>query len=62
MMDELKMELKPIGWIKNPVTDKPADGFNWRQIMSEIVIDPSLAEGLDGLADFSHIMVYLVDA
>lgn len=57
-MDELKMELKPIGWVKNPVTEKPADGFNWRQIMSEIVIDPSLAEGLDGLSDFSHIMVY----
>ncbi|MEN8614910.1 tRNA (N6-threonylcarbamoyladenosine(37)-N6)-methyltransferase TrmO [Dehalogenimonas sp. THU2] len=57
-MTELTMELRPIGRIKSPVTEKPADGFDWREVVAEIEIDPALAEGLDGLTDFSHIMVY----
>jgi len=56
-MKELDMELRTIGRVKNPVKDKPPDGFNWREIVSEIEIDPALVEGLDSLSDFSHIMV-----
>ena len=51
------MELRPIGRVISPVKDKPADGFNWQEVVSEIEIDPVLAEGLDSLTDFSHIMV-----
>jgi tRNA-Thr(GGU) m(6)t(6)A37 methyltransferase TsaA len=58
MDNELKMQLKPIGLVNSPIREKPADGFNWREIVAEIIIKPELAEGLDGLADFSHIMVY----
>jgi tRNA-Thr(GGU) m(6)t(6)A37 methyltransferase TsaA len=56
-MEELKMELRPIGRVRSPVTEKPADGFDWREVVSEIEIDPALAEGLDGMEEFSHIMV-----
>ena len=56
-MNELAMNLKPIGCVHSPVTEKPADGFDWRQVQAEIVIEPELAEGLDGLEDFSHIIV-----
>ena len=57
-MQEIKIELKPIGRVISSVIEKPADGFNWREITSEIEINPELTEGLDSLTDFSHIMVY----
>ena len=57
-MASLKMELQPVGWVRSPVVEKPADGFNWRPVVSQIEIDERFAEGLDGLTDFSHIMVY----
>ncbi|MGI2336095.1 MAG: tRNA (N6-threonylcarbamoyladenosine(37)-N6)-methyltransferase TrmO [Dehalogenimonas sp.] len=57
MDNELKMDLQPIGWVRSPVKEKPDDGFRWQEIVAEIVIKPELLEGLDGLRDFSHIMV-----
>ena len=51
------MKLNPIGFVCNEVTEKPERGFDWRQIVSEIKITPRLAEGLDSLDDFSHIIV-----
>lgn len=56
-MEELKMELRPIGRVRSPVIDKPADGFDWREVVSEIEIEPALEKGLDSLTDFSHIMI-----
>jgi tRNA-Thr(GGU) m(6)t(6)A37 methyltransferase TsaA len=51
------MQLEPIGFIRNEVDEKPERGFDWQQIVSEIIIEPRLAEGLDGLEDFSHVIV-----
>lgn len=51
------MKLEPIGFVRNEVKEKPERGFDWRQIVSEIIIEPRLAEGLDGLDDFSHVIV-----
>ena len=45
----------PIGIIKSPVTDKV--DHNWGAVISQIVINESLADGLCGLEDFSHIIV-----
>ena len=52
-----ELVLKPIGRVKSPVTARPAADFAWDDIVSEIVIDDSLKEGLDGLEDYSHVIV-----
>lgn len=51
------MVLKAIGVVRNEVKQKPARGFNWREVVSQIIIDSQLAEALDGLDEFSHIIV-----
>jgi tRNA-Thr(GGU) m(6)t(6)A37 methyltransferase TsaA len=51
------MKLEPIGFVRNEIEEKPERSFDWRQIVSEIIIAPRLAEGLDSLDDFSHVIV-----
>ena len=57
MADELPViTLKAIGIVRNGVTElKPKQG--WREVVSDIVINSSLTETLDGLEVFSHIIV-----
>ena len=58
MFNELPaMTLKAIGVVKNRVRQVPGVGYNWQDEISEIVIDNSLTEALDGLDGFSHIIV-----
>jgi tRNA-Thr(GGU) m(6)t(6)A37 methyltransferase TsaA len=46
---------KPIGVVRNEIKEPRRDG--WEKVTSEIVVDESLAEGLDGLEEYSHILV-----
>lgn len=46
---------EPIGFVKVDVTEKVDE--NWGEAVSEIVVNNDLAEGLNGLADFSHAMI-----
>lgn len=58
MANELPgISLKAIGIIRNEVKQRQKAGFNWREIVSEIMVDGSLTEALDGLDEFSHIIV-----
>ena len=58
MNDELpSMTLKTIGVVRNNVKQAPGYGYPWPDVVSEIIIDSSLAEALDGLGEFSHIIV-----
>jgi len=58
MADELPaMTLKAIGIVRNEVKQRPDGRDWWQELVSEIVIDPSLTEALDGLEEFSHIIV-----
>ncbi len=59
MADELPaMTLKPIGVVRNEVKERSPVGCDWWvETVSEIVIDNSLSEALDGLEGFSHIIV-----
>lgn len=50
------MTLKAIGVVRNEIKEPPAD-CNWAEVVSEIVIDSRLTEALDGLEEFSHIVV-----
>ncbi len=49
--------LKAIGIVRNEIKELPEVGYPWQEIVSEIVVDTSLTEALDGLEDFSHIIV-----
>jgi len=58
MADELPaMTLKAIGIVRNEAKQRPAGQDWWEELVSEIVIDGSLTQALDGLEDFSHIIV-----
>jgi len=49
------MELKAIGIVRNGIRETMRHG--WREVVSDIVIDSALTEALDGLEEFSHIIV-----
>jgi len=65
--------LRPIGRVRNdirPDASSPTDtplargGMGWRnpasfgEAVSEVVVDEELADGLDGIEEFSHVIVY----
>ncbi len=49
------MELKSIGYARNDV--KKQRFGNFADVVSEIIINPQYKEGLNGLQDYSHIIV-----
>jgi len=51
------MTVKPIGVVRNGVHRPPTPRSAWQRVVSDIVIDRSLTEALDGLEEFSHIIV-----
>jgi len=51
------LTLKLIGVVRNKVKQAPGAGYEWKKVVSEIVVDSSLTEALDGLEEFSHIIV-----
>jgi tRNA-Thr(GGU) m(6)t(6)A37 methyltransferase TsaA len=51
------MTLTPIGLIRSPIKEPTPERLNLKEIISEIVINESLTEALDGLESFSHIIV-----
>ena len=52
-----EMTLKAIGIVRNKFREPSSERLKLEEIISEIEIDPSLTEALDGLEDFSHIIV-----
>ena len=51
----MEMNLKPIGVVKNSVTEPKTE--DWRSVVSEIIVNEDLKEALSGIDDFSHIIV-----
>ncbi len=49
------LQLQPIGHVQNQV--QPGQDAIWERIDSRIVIDEEWADGLDGLEEFSHVIV-----
>ncbi|OGP49005.1 MAG: tRNA (N6-threonylcarbamoyladenosine(37)-N6)-methyltransferase TrmO [Deltaproteobacteria bacterium GWD2_55_8] len=49
------MNIEPIGTVKSPVTEAGDEG--WGGVVSEIHLQESLAAGLQGIEQFSHIIV-----
>ena len=59
MTDKLPaITIKPIGIVRNEAKEvTPLDSRDWGKIVSEIAIDSRLTAALDGLDEFSHIVV-----
>jgi tRNA-Thr(GGU) m(6)t(6)A37 methyltransferase TsaA len=49
------MSLKAIGVVSNSIKQPMRHG--WQEVVSEIIINSELTQALDGLGDFSHIIV-----
>ncbi len=47
--------LRPIGRVKNAIHHFKRDG--WESVTSEIILDPQYSEALDGIEDYSHILI-----
>ncbi len=47
--------MKPIGYVKSSITQLSDQA--WGQVIAEIHVDAALAAGLDGLDQFSHVVV-----
>lgn len=52
-----EMTLKAIGVVRNGINEPPTPRSDWAKVISEIVIDESLTEALDGIEEFSHVIV-----
>ena len=49
------IKIKPLGKAKNNVTKPILPG--WKDTVTKIVIDKKYAKGLDGIEDYSHIII-----
>jgi tRNA-Thr(GGU) m(6)t(6)A37 methyltransferase TsaA len=52
---KVDFNLSPIGYVKNDVHDIRFDG--WKNLVSRLVIDGGYVEALEGLEEFSHLLV-----
>ncbi len=58
MTDELPpITLQAIGVVRNGVKETPTERDWWVELVSEVVIDSRWTEALDGLEEFSHLIV-----
>jgi tRNA-Thr(GGU) m(6)t(6)A37 methyltransferase TsaA len=55
MSQQPAMSLRAIGVVSNDIKEPVRHG--WKEVVSEITINRELTEALDGLEDFSHIIV-----
>ena len=51
----MEINLTPIGLVKNNIIEPKRD--NWGTVVSEIIINEDLKEGLSKIEEFSHIIV-----
>ena len=58
MTEYSEITIKPIGLVRSKVKERDREAQDWWQdLVSEIVIDESLAEGLDDLENYPYIIV-----
>lgn len=50
----MKISLEPIGEVKNNIKEPPRE---WSSVVSELVLKPEFSEAMEGLEEFSHIIV-----
>jgi tRNA (adenine37-N6)-methyltransferase len=53
--EEGNVKIRPIGYVNSPVKEPQTGGLT--EIKAEIVVDKELEKALDGIEEFSHIVV-----
>ena len=53
----LKMFVKPVGFVINKIKRKQEPGYDWREVVSRIEVDDKFSQALEGLEEYSHIIV-----
>jgi tRNA-Thr(GGU) m(6)t(6)A37 methyltransferase TsaA len=53
----LKMFVKPIGFVTTSIKSKPDSGYDWREVVTRIIINKKYIKALEGLEKYSHIIV-----
>jgi tRNA-Thr(GGU) m(6)t(6)A37 methyltransferase TsaA len=53
--DSSSFAVRPIGSVRSPVSE-PVDA-DWGSVEARIVLEPAYRSGLQGLSDFSHVVV-----
>jgi tRNA-Thr(GGU) m(6)t(6)A37 methyltransferase TsaA len=53
----MSLSIQPIGIVRSSVTDAEELDVGWRSAVAEIHIEPALAPGLQGIEDWSHLVV-----
>lgn len=51
----MTIAIEPIGHVHSPVIEPVDDG--WGDVVSEVRLRPELADGLNGLESFSHVII-----
>ena len=51
------MTIMPIGFVRSPVREMTPSGYNWHKVIAEIEVDEGLTDALDGIEEYSHIIV-----
>lgn len=49
------IKIKPLGFAKNKVQKPMLPG--WKEVVTEIVINKEFEKGLDGIEDYSHVII-----
>ncbi len=51
------MNLRSIGFVRNEIKESPDEQDWWQELVSEIIIDESLIEGLDAIKNYPYLIV-----
>lgn len=52
-----EMTLRRIATVRNGFTEPPSPRSAWRTVVSEIIVDDALSLALDGIEEFSHVII-----
>lgn len=55
-MKQKKIILEPIGLVKNSV-EKRRNDLRWKDVKSKIILAPKFEEAIEGIEEYSHIMI-----
>ncbi len=50
-----KISLRIIGRVRNSIRKMKREG--WESVVSDVILDPKLEEALEGIEDYSHLLV-----
>jgi tRNA-Thr(GGU) m(6)t(6)A37 methyltransferase TsaA len=56
----MQLNIQPVGVVRSPITDREAPDTRWGSVVSEILIDEPLAPGLQGIENWSHVVVIFI--